>query len=115
MPPDPYQPGRPNPLDLEMPEWAHDDPDLADLFRSFVTQLPERADVMEGLLERRDLEALQVEAHQLRGTAGAYGFPYISEAAAALESTVKAQLALDTVRTHVREVASLCRRAGRRE
>lgn len=98
----------------DLPPWASDDPDLAELVHGFVDQLPERADAMERLLEREDLGGLLVEAHQLKGTAGAYGFPWISEAAAALESLVKAQEALDTVRLQVREVASLCRHAGRR-
>lgn len=103
------------PSELELPDWAREDADLAELFRGFVERLPARADSMEMLLERQELHALQEEAHQLKGTAGAYGFPYLSEAAAALESTVRAHLALETVRAHVHEVVTLCRHAGRRD
>jgi len=69
---------------------------------------------MERLLAEGDLQGLLVEAHQLKGTAGTYGFPWISEAAAALESIVQARAALDAVRLQVREIASLCRHAAHR-
>lgn len=115
MPADPRHPDRTSESAIaDLPPWVHDDPDLAQLFEGFVRELPERAEAMERLLEREDLGGLLVEAHQLKGTAGAYGFPWISEAAAALESVVRAREALDTVRLQVREVASLCRHAGRR-
>jgi len=115
MPPDSSQPGRPAAsLAAECPEWAIDDPELAALCQEFVMQLPQRAEAMECLLAKGDLQGLLVEAHQLKGTAGTYGFPWISEAAAALELIVQARAALDAVRLQVREVASLCRHAGHR-
>jgi HPt (histidine-containing phosphotransfer) domain-containing protein len=62
-----------------------DDPDMRDLVMEFVSEVPGRVRCLEEMLESADLTALQRLAHQLKGAGGGYGFPQITEAAAALE------------------------------
>jgi HPt (histidine-containing phosphotransfer) domain-containing protein len=88
------------------------DPELAALVADYVARLPERALTLEERLAAGDLEAVRSEAHQLKGSAGAYGFPRITAAAADLEACVGARELLDAVRARVARVAALCRTAG---
>jgi HPt (histidine-containing phosphotransfer) domain-containing protein len=88
------------------------EPELQELMATFVTGLRDRADAMEASLERRDLERLVALAHQLKGSARAYGFPQLTDQAAALETAVVAGHDLDRVKAHVACVVELCRAAG---
>jgi len=90
---------------------TREDPDFACLLDRFVARLQERASAIERTFAEGDYDALVVLAHQLKGTAGGYGFPTIGEAAAGLEASAKARRALDDVADRVRAVAELCRRA----
>lgn len=89
----------------------HDDPELAELVQMFVEGLPERAITLERTLDAGDLDRVAALAHQLKGTAGGYGFPSITEAAAKLETSVRSKKAIDDVREQLRSVADLCNRA----
>jgi PAS domain S-box-containing protein len=86
--------------------------DQPDLMLLFVAGLRERAAAFEATLERRDLDGLAGLAHQLKGTARAYGFPQLTDQAAALEASLIAGRCLDDVRTQVECVVELCRAAG---
>ena len=44
-----------------------DDPDMLEIVREFVGELPERVGQLEAQLEARDLPGLQTLAHQLKG------------------------------------------------
>ncbi|HEV7733960.1 MAG TPA: ATP-binding protein [Candidatus Binatia bacterium] len=89
----------------------HDDPELAELVQMFVEGLPERAHAIERTLDAGDLDRVAALAHQLKGTAGGYGFPSITEAAARLETSARTRTTIDDVREQVRSVADLCNRA----
>jgi len=65
------------------------DPDMRDLVREFACGLPGRAAALEELHATRMHAELQRLAHQLKGAGGGYGFPLITELAAALEATLK--------------------------
>jgi CheY-like chemotaxis protein/HPt (histidine-containing phosphotransfer) domain-containing protein len=86
-------------------------PELFPLLVRFVERLPERARAMEESFDQGNLSELIAEAHRLKGTAGGYGFPSLTEAAANLEATAKAQLGMDEIRKRLDCVADLCRRA----
>jgi PAS domain S-box-containing protein len=88
------------------------DPEMRELVSTFVSGLARRADAIESSLAERDLDRLAMLAHQLKGTARAYGFPQLTDEAATLEATVRAGVCLDEVRTQVRCVVELCRAAG---
>jgi HPt (histidine-containing phosphotransfer) domain-containing protein len=66
-----------------------DDPDMLELVKEFAAELPGRAEEIEGLLDRSALPDLQRLAHQLKGAGGGYGFPQVTEAAAALEQALE--------------------------
>ena len=66
-----------------------DDADMLDLVREFASDLPSRVRCLEELLAQGDFEELERMAHQLKGAGGGYGFPQITETAAALEQAVK--------------------------
>ena len=89
-----------------------DEVDQRDLMLLFVAGLRERAAAFEATLERCDLDALAGLAHQLKGTARAYGFPQLTDEAAALEASLVAGRCLDDVRMQVQQVVELCRAAG---
>lgn len=87
------------------------DPDMLDLVQEFVVALPDRAAAIEAATAAQDLETVRRLAHQLKGASGGYGFEAIGQAAASLESSVKAAAAMSEVTGRVQELVSLCRRA----
>ena len=62
-----------------------------------------------------DVAALATLAHQIKGTAGAYGFPALGEAAGLLATAVKSQRPTADIEDEARRVIDLCFRirAGR--
>jgi PAS domain S-box-containing protein len=88
------------------------EPELQDLMVIFVAGLRQRAEALEATLQQNDLERLAGLAHQLKGTARAYGFPQLTDQAAALEASLIAGRCLDDVRAQVQCVVELCRAAG---
>jgi HPt (histidine-containing phosphotransfer) domain-containing protein len=84
---------------------------LRGLIGTFLSSLEEDVAVMEACLHSLDLSSLAKQAHQVKGSAGMYGYPTITTAAAELEERVKANAALDDVREHVRTISTLCRQA----
>jgi signal transduction histidine kinase/CheY-like chemotaxis protein/HPt (histidine-containing phosphotransfer) domain-containing protein len=87
------------------------DEDMAEIVRQFVRDLPLRSSAILRALRAADIETLTRLAHQLRGSAGGYGFPLITEAAAALEDGVAAGLDGPALMSRAEALASLCRRA----
>ena len=90
---------------------GQEEDELEKLRERFVSRLRERARLLEAHLERRDLDALATEAHQLKGTAGAYGFPAITHAAAELVASLRADGTLDGASPLIHRLVALCRRA----
>jgi signal transduction histidine kinase/CheY-like chemotaxis protein len=88
-----------------------DDEDMAEIVRQFVGDLPKRSSAILRALQAPDIETLTRLAHQLRGSAGGYGFPLITEAAGALEDGVAEGLDRSALQSRAEALASLCRRA----
>jgi HPt (histidine-containing phosphotransfer) domain-containing protein len=65
------------------------DPDMMDLVRSFASEAPNRAQLVDDLLSQGELEELQRLAHQLKGAGGGYGFQLVTDVAARLEEALK--------------------------
>jgi HPt (histidine-containing phosphotransfer) domain-containing protein len=65
------------------------DPDMADLVRSFAAEAPNRAQLLEDLLAEGQLDELQRIAHQLKGAGGGYGFSLVTDVSARLEEALK--------------------------
>jgi CheY-like chemotaxis protein len=85
---------------------------LDELLREFVEALPERVAAMERDLATGDLQQLAGRTHQLKGTAGVYGFPRLTEAARELEATLKAGRPVDEIQAKLGRLGTLCRRAA---
>ncbi|MGH7436902.1 MAG: ATP-binding protein [Polyangiaceae bacterium] len=87
------------------------DHDMQDILVEFVGGLEERSSAILRAAEVADLDTLRRLAHQLRGSAGGYGFPVITEAAGALEQAVIEGADGALLKSRVDTLASLCRRA----
>jgi len=87
------------------------DADFLDLIEEFVGELPARIQAVEQACAERDLDTLARLAHRLKGAAGGYGFPTITETAGELETAARAQEELEGIQEKVRVVADLCQRA----
>jgi HPt (histidine-containing phosphotransfer) domain-containing protein len=87
------------------------DPMLGQLVDLFVAEMPSRTARLIDRLEACDWAGLRQAAHQIKGTAGSYGFPAISPAAAQLEDAICRQLPEEAIRQAVEQVVDLCRQA----
>ncbi len=88
------------------------DEDMLELVEMFVSELPDRIAAIEGAIAEQDLATLATLAHQLKGSAGGFGFPSITEAAKALESSAKAGAELEMLAKQTCALAELCGRAS---
>jgi HPt (histidine-containing phosphotransfer) domain-containing protein len=68
-----------------------DDPDFRDLLVEFAAAMPERRDGLIGAHRSGEYDLLRTRAHQLKGAGGGFGFPQLTELAAALEKACIAQ------------------------
>ena len=92
------------------------DPDLRDLVVLFVDELDDRITSIKGALEDDDHATLRRLAHQLKGSAGGYGFDPIGDAAARLEYELLGdQAELSTITERAEDLISTCRAAVRPE
>ena len=101
----------PRPVDTPLVSHLTDSEGLEDLLREFVEGLPQRVAAMEQDFASGAFDQLAGRSHQLKGTAGAYGFPPLTEAARELEAALKAKRPSDQIRVELGRVADLCRRA----
>ncbi len=90
-----------------------DDPDMADLVDMFVADLPQRVQVLTDAVANSDAEELARLAHQLKGSAGGYGFMPITESAAIAEKLAKegANADMASLTRAVADLVNLCERA----
>lgn len=65
-----------------------DDPDMADLVDFYVSSVPEKLELIEKCISTEDVQSLVRVVHQLKGSAGSYGFPAITSLAAVLEQSL---------------------------
>jgi signal transduction histidine kinase/DNA-binding NarL/FixJ family response regulator len=74
-----------------LPSELADDPDLASLAAGFAELLPDRVQSIAALVKQGDAEGAARLTHQLKGAAGSYGYPIISELARQLENGLSHQ------------------------
>jgi signal transduction histidine kinase/CheY-like chemotaxis protein/HPt (histidine-containing phosphotransfer) domain-containing protein len=74
---------------------------LRELLARFIGRLPQRVAVLNQLVRRQDIEELRRAVHQLKGAAGGYGLPQITDAAAKAEKKIQPEAALEEVRAEV--------------
>lgn len=90
------------------------DADLADILELFVAELPKRVRAVEEALDAANFGEVQRMAHQLKGSAGGYGFPIISDVARILENHAAAANDVAAITEQVRRLADLCASARAR-
>ncbi len=83
-------------------------PATAKLVGKFLAGLGQRISAIHDALEAKDLGQLRVLAHQLKGAAGGYGFPSLTEAACALEKAAAENADPKVVADAFRALADLC-------
>ena len=88
-----------------------DEADMHELIEMFVNELPHRIEAIVQALEGRDIQKLAGLAHQLKGAAGGYGYPTITDAASRLELASKSGETVDLLKSHYEDLANLCHRA----
>ncbi|XZE34433.1 Hpt domain-containing protein [Pirellulaceae bacterium SH501] len=64
------------------------DPDFHPVLVEFVSELPERSQLIRSTLGGKDLPALRRVAHQLKGAFGGYGYPALTNLAADVERLI---------------------------
>ncbi|HEX4070313.1 MAG TPA: Hpt domain-containing protein [Planctomycetaceae bacterium] len=88
-----------------------DDEDFVELLRAFADTIPEKQQTVLELRRAGSFDELRRWAHQLKGAAGGYGFPELTEVAAELEQACKAQdadritLGVDSVLDYLKRIA----------
>jgi HPt (histidine-containing phosphotransfer) domain-containing protein len=85
------------------------DPDLGELVDLFVAEMPARIESILVRAERRDWESLRRSAHQLKGSAGSYGFSQLTTPAMRLETAIKDQREEALILEMLQELVDLCR------
>jgi len=85
------------------------DPRLGDLVDLFVQEMPDRINALETHARSRDWQQLTRTAHQIKGSAGSYGFGEITPCAARLEAAAKDGCQEEQILSTLDELLSLCR------
>ena len=86
------------------------DPELREIVRLFVAEMPDRIAGFERHLVSGNRAELTRAAHQLKGSAGSHGFTTLSHAAAELESTIKSSASQEVIVSATANLIALCRR-----
>ena len=72
--------------------------------------MPDRIDALAAQAQNRDWSQLARTAHQIKGSAGSYGFKSITPYAARLEKAAKDGLQEEQIISALDELLDLCRR-----
>lgn len=90
------------------------DRDMADLVEFFISELQDRVGAMRDACQSGDNHRLRGLAHQLKGAAGGYGFPSITQSAAELESTLieATEAECSAISEKTEALIALCKRAA---
>jgi CheY-like chemotaxis protein/HPt (histidine-containing phosphotransfer) domain-containing protein len=88
---------------------AEAEEDLESVTAEFAAMLPERARTIAEAIATNDNARASHLLHQLRGSAGSYGFASVSDAASDVESAISGSAAEQDVRAAVGELLSACR------
>lgn len=88
-------------------ELVRQDTSFANLVTQFIAGLPERVTLMENAIRAADFDALQIAAHQLKGSGGGYGYPILTQRAAQVERHARNQ-ALQQCLEAIEELKAIC-------
>jgi signal transduction histidine kinase/DNA-binding response OmpR family regulator len=93
---------------------ATGEPEIAQFLDAFIADLPGQVDSLLKLVHAGDRTALAKQLHQIKGSAGLYGFPGITDLAARVEAQVTdATTAVADVLEQVKSLVDVIRRVDR--
>ncbi|MCC7292813.1 MAG: Hpt domain-containing protein [Phycisphaerales bacterium] len=95
-------------------ELVKTDPDLTDIVEEYVAGLPQRLARMQQAVAQSNFDDLKIAAHQLKGSAGGYGYPTLTQAAGRLEQQA-VQRTLEQCQASVTDLADMISRVVVRE
>ncbi len=99
-----------NPENTPIPsDLVKEDPDFEDLVCDFVSGLSHRLSTLERAARESDFVLLRSTAHQLKGAAGGYGYPQLTQVAGRLEEQAISQQ-LQDCQTSLDELQNLISR-----
>ena len=87
-----------------------DDPYLGEIIDQFVDAMPDRVDELHSRFAAEDWEGLRRAAHQLKGSAGSYGFAAVGQAAAKLEDAIDHAQSEEVVAQAAQDLVAMCGR-----
>jgi PAS domain S-box-containing protein len=90
-------------------ELAHD-PDVAPLLEEYLVELREKVESLVSAARAQDWAVVSRLAHQIKGSAGGYGYPGLSQKAAVLEKSTRNAEAPDVLNCHVAALQELAQR-----
>jgi HPt (histidine-containing phosphotransfer) domain-containing protein len=88
--------------------------DLIEIIEGFVAELPKRVAELTFAFESENFDELWRLAHQLKASAGDYGFPTITDAASELEQVAgrsNGSHPVDAIKREIEALGELCCRA----
>ena len=87
-----------------------DEPELQRYLGSFIDHLPEIAGRLLTFVDQHSLHQLEEELHQLKGTAGLFGFPQVTDAAESAHLHMEQGQSLEAITQEVQALVQLIRR-----
>jgi signal transduction histidine kinase/DNA-binding NarL/FixJ family response regulator len=90
-------------------EFSGDD-EMKEVLSEFVAGLPSQVKKLGELLDTQNMDELRRAVHQIKGAGGGYGFPTMTQTAAAAEQSIKSSAGVDAIAGQVRGLIDLIRR-----
>ncbi len=87
-------------------EYAND-PDMVEIVEGFVARTPSRRAAFWSAYDSRNALDLKRLAHQLKGSAGGYGFAILTQVAGSIEAAIEAEDDLASVEPLLRQLDQL--------
>ena len=84
------------------------DPDMADLVELYVDEMPSRVSDLKQLASQKSWDEIGRLAHQIKGSAGGYGFGQVTETALRLEQAVRIDGQEETILAALSELVEMC-------
>ena len=75
-----------------------------ELVKGFVAGIPKKISAIENARATGDEESLRTQVHQIKGSAGSYGFPNVSNCARRCQELLRSQTDSDAARSQVEEL-----------
>ncbi len=87
------------------------DEDLAELIPMFIDELETRAQQLREAFDNNDADAIRELAHKVRGSAGGYGFPELTDLAGQVEDSLRSGAPVADVTEDLGELLGHCQAA----